>query len=357
MKEIITTIINPCGPDRPRSDTASIVELPSGRLLCAYHSYIPGPDGGGDFGEARIYIRESTDGGLTWQNERLIVQAGTDDLNAICPSLHLIDGVLLFCYLINHEKTVSSTLITWSENEGETFAPAVPIWDHIAEHRFCGYSGFIRLADGRLLLPFQTSKEVWTKNEHITIGTIISSDNGATWAERAHRITLPMRGVMEPSIAVLSDGRLLMSMRSQLGSVFLCGSDDGGETWSLPQTTGLRTPESCTALARVPGSRRLVLFWNDSEYLPTHHHYGFRTPLSAAVSDDEGASWQKLLDIENGEFTEYTNLTLFFTSGNTCILTYCESVGTPDGSFGRDCIRLKAAIIPTSLLLDGKVSD
>ena len=56
------------------------------------------------------------------------------------------------------------------------------------------------------------------------------------------------------------------------------------------------------------------------------------------------------MDIESGEFTEYTNLTFFLTSKDTGILTYLESEGTPDGSFGRSCIRLKASVIPMDLL-------
>ena len=155
---------------------------------------------------------------------------------------------------------------------------------------------------------------------------------------------------MEPSIAVLEDGSLRMSMRSQLGSVFISESHDAGESWSPPQTTGLKSPESCTVLARVPGSNRMILCWNDSTYVPTHHHYGLRTPLSLAASDDAGKSWTKLFDIEDGEYMEYTNLSWFFRSDGDGIVTYLESEGTPDGSFGRSGMSLKAAIIPGSML-------
>jgi sialidase-1 len=351
MNALTTTYIKHCGADRPRSDTASIIEMADGTLLCAYHSYVPGPDDGGDFGKARIYLSESTDSGLSWENERMIFEAGEGDLNAMCPSLHVYGNRVLLLYLINHKQTVSSTFVAWSEDGGATFTTPTPIWNHIEEHRFCGYDGITALPDGRLLVPFQTSKEVWTKNEHITIGIIVSGDGGVTWDERDARISLPMRGAMEPSIAILEDDTLRMSMRSQLGSVFLSTSNDAGNSWSLPQTTGLKSPESCTTLARVPGTDRIVLFWNDSTYVPTHHHYGLRTPLSVAASDDGGISWQKLFDIETAEYTEYTNLSCFFTSKEEAILTYLESEGKPDGSFERSCMSLKAAIIPKMMLV------
>jgi len=51
-----------------------------------------------------------------------------------------------------------------------------------------------------------------------------------------------------------------MSLRNQLGSVFLSRSCNGGETWSLPQTSGLRAPESCTCLRCIPTTGDPVLF-------------------------------------------------------------------------------------------------
>ena len=338
------SLIRDCNPERPRSDTASIVELPGGELLCAYHSYSAGPDGGGDFGAARIYTKRSADGGVTWRDEELAIDIDPGDLNVACPSLTIVGGRLLLVYLINHARTVSSTLIRWSDDGGRTFSDATPIWDRIEEHRFCGYDGFIHMGD-HLLLPFQTSKEVWTPKEQITIGTLLSIDSGITWNEQPGIIYLPMRGAMEPSIARFSDGDLIMSMRTQLGSVFVSESSDDGANWSLPRTTGLKSPESCTCLRRLPESDSLVLFWNDSDYMPHHHHYGMRTPLSVARSDDRGQTWKRLFTIEDRPLFEYTNLSCAFTSDGNAILTYLEGDGTEEDGFNRSCLRLKSAVI------------
>ncbi len=59
-------------------------------------------------------------------------------------------------------------------------------------------------------------------------GTIYSDDDGQTWHVCDEFIYLPMRGSMEPKIEELKDGRLLMVMRTQLGSVFQSFSEDGG---------------------------------------------------------------------------------------------------------------------------------
>ena len=70
------------GPDSPRNDTASIAELTDGRLMAVWHKYRPGPEGASDFGLAVIASKISTDGGLTWGNERILVDAAEGDVNA-----------------------------------------------------------------------------------------------------------------------------------------------------------------------------------------------------------------------------------------------------------------------------------
>ena len=341
---ITYSLIRECNSERPRSDTASIIEVPGGDLLCAYHSYSAGPDGGGDFGAAKIYTKRSVDGGTSWGNEQLVVDIDQGDLNVMCPSLTIVSGRILLLYLVNHARTISSTLLRWSDDGGKKFSDPATIWNRIEEHRFCGYDGIVHMGD-RLLVPFQTSKEVWTPNEQITIGTLRSEDAGENWSEQSGTIYLPMRGAMEPSIARLTDGYLVMSMRSQLGSVFVSSSEDDGAHWSLPSTTGLKSPESCTCLRRIPDSDSLVLFWNDSDYIPDHHHYGMRTPLSVARSDDRGKTWIRLFAIEQRPLFEYTNLSCTFTSDGNAILTYLEGDGTEEDGFNRSCLRLKSAII------------
>jgi hypothetical protein len=69
-----------------------------------------------------------------------------------------------------------------------------------------------------------------------------------------------------------------------------------------------------------------VLFWNDAEYVPDHHHYGIRSPLSAALSTDAGASWTKIGDIDAGD-NMLTNLGCTFLSSGVAVVTYLI---TPD---------------------------
>jgi sialidase-1 len=147
---------------------------------------------------------------------------------------------------------------------------------------------------------------------------------------------------MEASVTELGNGQLLMSLRTQLGGPFISRSDDGGATWSEPIFSDLEGGESCTCLRRIPGTNDVVLFWNHSKYETQHHHYGERSPLTAAMSSDNGESWKILGNIAEDPNAEYTNLDCFFTSKGAAVLTYMRA----RPAWNREQISLKAALIP-----------
>ena len=134
-------------------------------------------------------------------------------------------------------------------------------------------------------------------------------------------------------------------LRTQLGGPFLARSRDEGETWSEPAPSGLEGPESCTCLRRIPGTNDLVLFWNHSKYIAEgHHHYGERTPLTAAVSRDGGQTWRVIGNLRDGPNDEYTNIDCTFTSDGKAIVTYLFN----RPAWSRSAISLHATIVERS---------
>ena len=127
---------------------------------------------------------------------------------------------------------------------------------------------------------------------------------------------------METTIAETHGGELVMSMRNQLGSVFLSRSQDQGETWSKPQTSGLMRPESMPRMKRIPTTGDLLLIWNHSEFDPGADHSGPRTPLSTAVSRDGGRTWGPIRDIEDDPHIWFSQPGASFTSDGRVIVTY-----------------------------------
>jgi sialidase-1 len=353
------TYIRKSGPDSPRNDTASIAELNDGTLVAAWHRYKPGPEGPSDFGLAAIAAADSHDGGYTWVNERIIVDVAEGDLNVQAPALRLMpDGELLLICNRAHARDSTSMLLYTSKDNGKTFDVKNQIWEKSVGQRLQGgAASLLRLNSGRLLIPFHGGiGDQWS--QHNAIGCYFSDHAGDSWELANGIVDLPMRGAMEASVAELESGELCMSIRTQLGSVFLSRSIDEGESWSLAQSTNLKAPESCTCLRRVPGTNRLTLFWNDSLYDPTHHHYGMRTPLSVAISDDKGTTFKKVADIDGGD-AMLTNVNCTFTSGGNALVTYlhvedCEVVNgvykaRETSGWGNGHIGLKCAIIQAGL--------
>ena len=332
----------------PRNDTANVVELRDGALFVVWHKYRASQAAGSDFGRADIAGKISRDGGRTWGEERIVIPMAESDVNIQAPALvALPGGELLLAALRAHGKASSSMCLFRSPDQGKTWTETGSLWARSkGQWLQGGASSLVRLADGRLVLPFHggTGDQ---GSQHNQAGCYVSDDAGRTWRRSSAIIDLPMRGAMEASVAELPGRRLLMSLRTQLGTVMMCESRDGAETWSLPWSSGLTAPESCTCLRRIGTSDRLLLIWNGCEfYEPKHHHFGQRNPLTLAVSDDAGRSWRRLGDIENDPAAEFTNLNCTFTSQGDAVITYwvCRPAFNRKSTFQN--ADLKSAVIP-----------
>lgn len=319
----IQITIAAAGPDSPRNDTATLVELPDGSLIVAWHRYRASHAAGHDTGTAQIYTARSVDRGLTWHAGTLAVDRAPDDLNVQAPALCLLPGGRLLMACLHAHSSRSTTMALYASDDlGRTWARQTDIWQRSQGQWLQGGApSLVRLQSGRLLLPFHggTGDQFGQTNR---ASCFISDDDGRHWRRIDQWIDLPKRGAMEASVAELPDGQLVMSLRTQLGSVFIVRSDDAGETWSAPQSTGLPAPESCTCLRNIPGTGHLLLLWNGSKYDPDHHHFGHRSPLTMAISTDRGASWQNVTDLIHDEAFEFTNLGCTFLSDGHAAVTY-----------------------------------
>lgn len=331
-------------PELPRKSEGDVIELMDDRLLLIYMEF--GGDGS-DFARTRIVAQESADGGLTWGGHRVITTTAPGDVNVYSPNLiRAADGGILLLFMRQHSvKPWSLTDYAWkSTDEGETFVPHA----EFAVKQDCSLCNAVvkRLGAGRLLLPVSPA----VPGDHgpwgeYAVTVLYSDDDGRTWREAGNRVTLPLRGAMEPHVGETRDGRVLMVMRNQVGSLFLSESHDAGVTWSKPQTTGLRTPESCPELTRIPGTGDLLMIWNNSEYDPAFRsHYGKRSPLTAAVSRDEGRTWEHVRDIEDDPTRAFSNPGCRFTRAGRAIVNYWTCEYRPDWAM-QDIIDLRVAII------------
>lgn len=342
------TTIAASNSENPRNDTANVVELTNGDLMVLWHKYEG--SSGADLALCRIYSKTSSDQGVTWKNERLVIDVAPGDMNVHAPAINrLADGELLLVCLRVHAENSTTMSVYRSADEGSSFTPTGTVWERShGQWLQGGASSIVVLSTGRVVLPCHGGDGGQFK-QHNSALCWLSDDGGQTWRKSKGVVDLPMRGAMEASVAEL-ESKLFMSLRTQLGSIFFCHSEDGGESWTLPQTTGLGAPESGSCLRRIPGTETLMLIWNDSSYEPLHHHYGRRRPLAVALSDDQGRSWNRWGDIEAGEY-ELTNIGCTFTESGDAIITYMKVEDRDWDRFVRTGIDLCAAIVPISELL------
>lgn len=135
-----------------------------------------------------------------------------------------------------------------------------------------------------------------------------SDDRGETWrhSEKPIRVEVPIdyphsphNGGYEPVVAELGDGRVWMVIRTQTGHLHESFSSDGGETWSPPRATGFVSSDSPASVLRLANGD-MVLVWNNCiDPLPVDGAWPYtgRDALHAAVSSDDGRTWQGYREI------------------------------------------------------------
>ncbi|QUB99458.1 sialidase family protein [Cellulosimicrobium cellulans] len=123
-----------------------------------------------------------------------------------------------------------------------------------------------------------------------------SEDAGASWALAdvpLDRSRLRGAGIIQPALWSGRSG-LVAVCRSSEGLVYRTTSADDGRTWTAAAPTRLPNNNSGLTAVRLP-SGRVALVHN-----PVGEEWGARCPLSVSVSDDDGLTWHRVLDLEDG---------------------------------------------------------
>jgi sialidase-1 len=146
---------------------------------------------------------------------------------------------------------------------------------------------------------------------------------------------------MEPEVVELADGKLLMIIRTQQGRIATSISDDGGDRWGAAGELSVKAPESPATIRRIPATGDLLLVWNDT-FAAGANHGGKRTPLTAAISTDEGKTWQHVQKLESDLDAGYAYTSVAFHRDRV-LLSYYVS----DGKTGRISSRFRSLPVRT----------
>lgn len=304
----------------PRYTEGSVLVLRDGRLLYAATEF---EGSGSDFARARIIGVTSDDHGRTWSPPR-VLQENVGGQNVMSVTLRrlskdaLFDGPIGMFYLVKNNYDDLQVHLRISNDEGATFGDPIRVTADPGYH-VLNNDRVTRLSSGRLIVPVASTPDVRGASQFQSV-CYLSDDAGLTWRRGKGSVSYPKRGAMEPEVLERKDGRLLMHFRTQMGHIAACESSDGGETWSEPRSLGVRAPEAPSTLRRIPSTGDLLLIWNDT-FREGAGHGGKRTPLTAAVSTDEGRTWSHRRDLETNDQQTYAYTSVVFDRGRA-LMTY-----------------------------------
>ncbi len=322
-------------PGNPRNTEGAFVTLKDGRILFAYTKFT---GGGSDHDAATIVSRSSNDGGQTWTSTDTPLIGREGSMNAMSVSfLRLQDGRIALFYLRKESLSDCHPLLRYSSDEGKTWS------DPISAIKEAGYyvlnnDRVIQLKSGRLVMPVALHQPVDGKfgSRGLTM-TYVSDDSGLTWRRTGVLGAPPdtRAGFQEPGVVELADGRILMFIRTQLGSQYLSHSTDRAETWSLAQPSNIASPLSPASIKRIPGSGDLLMVWNDHSAADASHRStptsgGKRTPQTVAISKDNGKTWIKARNIRSAADGWYCYTAIHFVKDRVLLAFVSGGSGLPN---------------------------
>lgn len=291
------------------------VRLPDGKLAAYFL-----PHGGPGLPpldadqEQDVFVRYSGDGGQSWSESEHLFQLSSEE-GGWGYFVPLLDrrGEIHFFFLNDAHSGVIRPVPKRTPGYGK-----LDIWHlksslqrtrwsrpkRIWSGRAGDIQSVIQLRSGRILLPISyLTERTWADrgvdlDAFILMGmfdvSVLYSDNdGETWQQSPSVLKVPVPnistyGALEPVVLDLSDGRVWMMIRTQLGRLYESFSQDG-RVWTDARPSRFYSSDSPVGLVRLDDGRILML-WNNCLRYP--YAYGGRHVLHAAVSEDEGHSWR-----------------------------------------------------------------
>ncbi len=280
-------------------------------------------DGREDGGNIDIVLRRSGDRGQTWQDLIVIYDDGTKTCHNPCPVyLPEQNRVVL---VMNRGYGTSNILVTYSDNEGQTWSKPVDITSQVRPAGVSRFTqgpchGIVKLNEpnkGRIVVA---GYQMEPSDNQFHANSIYSDDNGQTWHFGG---MVPTAMTNESTVCELSDGSLLLSTR-------MTGEDeswkyrghsiskDGGITWSEIKLINQLPDPGCQGALHTYGygtgtdGKNVLLFTNPAWQARRLHN-------TLRVSMDDGATWSKGVDYTEEVVGGYSDVGVF-SDGEVAVL-------------------------------------
>ncbi len=319
------------GPGNPRNSEGAFVQLRDGRILFAYTHFT---GSGSDEGTAHIAGRFSSDNGVTWSGEDQVILPNEGKQNTMSVSLlRLAGGPIALFYLRKNSDYDCRPYLRISTDEAKTWSEPTLCTEPMG-YFVVNNDRVIQLSSGRLVIP--AARHCLPGEKFVSRAQALcylSDNDGKTWRQSETVLDAPPQsksGLQEPGVVELKDGRVMMLCRTDCGCQLRSYSKDGGTTWSPVEQTYILSPVSPASFKRIPQSGDLLLVWNNQANVPDNLK-GKRTPLTVAVSRDNGQSWQHVGNIETNPDGWYCYTAIEFVKENWVLLGYCAGDKTVGG--------------------------
>ncbi|MCA9003991.1 MAG: exo-alpha-sialidase [Planctomycetaceae bacterium] len=314
--------------DNPRNSEGDFITLKDGRILFVYTHFI---GGAADHSSAYLAGRYSSDGGKTWtqQDETIIENDGKQNIMSVS-LLRLQDGRIALFYARKNSIHDLLPVMRISDDEGAHWSEPV----EIIPQKEVGYyvlnnDRVVQLKNGRIVVPLALHQNLPGSdrfNPNAKFLCYYSDDQGKTWQRGTEPIVEKQPGVkqpymQEPGLIELKDGTLMGFCRTNGGSQYVAFSKDGGQTFSELKPSNIISPVSPASIERIPETGDLLLVWNNHQGIDAKLR-GKRTPLSLAISKDEGKTWQQIQNIETNPNGWYCYTAIEFTKEGV-LLGHC----------------------------------
>ncbi|WP_372351232.1 exo-alpha-sialidase [Streptomyces sp. KL116D] len=278
------------------SHAACLLELDDGDLLCAWFN---GPDEGDR--DTNVVLSRLPSGTDRWTTP-VALSADPDRAEQNPVIARLPDGTIHLFHPSDepHDQKTARLVTRTSRDGGHT-------WD-APRTAHDGPGIFVRNppldpGDGSWLLPAYRCRST---GEHSTV--LISEDQGGSWKE----YDVPGSDhLVQLSVVPRSDGSLLGLLRSRAADrIHATVSTDAGRTWTPPVPTELPNNNSAVQAVRLR-SGALALVYNHASLERGEYRWvgsgagrrkkALRTPLTLALSDDEGRTWPWRRDLQTAD--------------------------------------------------------
>jgi len=297
------------GDDRPFKEchASTLTRLPDGDFLVAWFGGTREKDP-----DVGIWLSKGKPDG--WSFPRQVAKI-RDDAHWNPVLFYDGEGTVYLYFKVGKEIPTWETWVTVSQDGGVTWSEPVELVKGDTGGRGPVRNKPIILSDGSWLAGASHEEGLWN------VFTDRSEDNGKTWQSTPYltldRTQFNGKGVIQPTLWESTPGNVHLLVRSTNGLIYRSDSKDYGKTWCALYATGMPNNNSGIDLVKCAGGT-LALVYN-----PVSGNWASRASLSIAISEDNGITWTKTIELENdaNERTEFSYPAII-TYDNRVALTY-----------------------------------